>query len=305
MLTVRNILFARDFTSNSEEALPFALKLARLTGATLHAVFAEVVYGARFEHAAGTAEPEEDGGRGDAVVRALDAAEQVTVKHAVVRGVSAAPALLDYAYDHSIDLIVMGTHGRRGVRRMLLGSVAEEVVRGAPCPVLTIQGSEGARAAEVQKILVPVDFSKHARRALVHARSLADAFGGRLTLLHVIEEKLHPAFYGIALRSIYDADPFIEDKALAHLKKEFGAIGGQEEEADFVVRYGVAPGQILDVAAEISPDLIVMGTHGLTGLDRFLMGSVAEKVVRRAPCPVFTVKSFGKMLVPEPPQESA
>lgn len=299
MLTLRNILFARDFTSNSEEALPFALKLAQQSGATLHAVFAEVVYGARFERAAGHAEPDPQEPDGDAIMQALTDADGVAVKHAVVRGVSAAPALLDYAHERDIDLIVMGTHGRRGVRRMLMGSVAEEVVRGAPCPVLTVQPSEQPRNGTVSRILVPIDFSKHARRALLHARALAEQFGAKLLLLHVIEEKLHPAFYTIALQSIYDADPFIEDKALAQLKEEFAAAGGRDDEAEFVVLYGVAPGQILDVAAESQADLIVMGTHGLTGLDRFFMGSVAEKVVRRAPCPVFTVKSFGKMLVPE------
>src|SRR5690606_8769829 len=219
----------------------------------------------------------------------------------VVRGMAVAPALLRYAEEHDVDLVVMGTHGRRGIERAVIGSVAEEVVRHAACPVLTVrQRKEPPGEGRVTSVLVPVDFSSHSREALRYARELAASYEAGLTLLHVVEETLHPAFYGPALRSIYDAIPDIEDQAVPELERFFGETEGADVAARFVARPGRAASAIADHAEEEGHDLIVMATHGRTGVERFLMGSVAEKVVRRAPCPVFTVKSFGKSLLPPP-----
>ena len=299
MLKIKNILLAHDLTSSTDGAVALATQLARTTGATLHVVFADILYGAGADQAAhlsaGLAAGTDPSERLRAAV-GLDPLPLET-RYAVVRGIAPAPALLDYALSHEMDLIVMGTHGRRGLRRLMLGSVAEEVVRHAPCPVLTVPQHGGVKEDAVREILVPIDFSEHAFRALVHARALAESLQARLVLLHVVEDKLHPAFYGPALQSIYDVDPLIEEKAVAHLKREFEHAGGREGEADFVARYGVAPGVILDVAEARGVGLVVMGTHGLTALERFFVGSVTDKVVRAAPCPVFTVRSFGKMLV--------
>lgn len=299
MLSIHNIMFARDFTPSSDAALPFALKLARQSGATLHSVFAEVVYGARFEHASEQAQADAERLQ---ELPELDsaAAGAVEIKHAVVRGVSAAPALNEYAAEQQIDMIVMGTHGRRGIRRVLLGSVAEEVVRHAPCPVLTVRAGRDRKPAEVRRILVPMDFSQHSRSALLHASALAETFEAELLLLHVVHDRLHPAFYGVALQSVYDADPQVDEKALAQLEEEFARIGSAAPRAEYLVRAGVPASVILDVVDEKEVDLLVMGTHGLTGLERFFLGSVTEKVVRNAPCAVFTLKSFGKMLVDVP-----
>ena len=301
MLNLRHILLAHDLTSSSDAAVQYATRLARQAAATLPVVFADILYGSGSEQAAhlnvGVHASQDPAERLRAAVN-IDALG-FDARYAVVRGVSPAAALLGYAYDHDIDLIVTGTHRRQGLRRMMLGSVAEEVVRGAPCPVLTVPQRDQHAETPVRRILVPIDFSDHAYRALLHARALARQLDARLLLLHVIEDTFHPAFYGLALQSIYDVDPHIEEKALAHLKTVLERAGGAEAEADFVVRYGVAPAVVLDVAEELHADLIVMGTHGLTGLERFFLGSVTEKVVRGAQCPVFTVKSFGKMLIPE------
>ncbi len=307
MLRLRTILLAHDLTATASAATTYALRVARKTGATLHVVCADTLYGsppAQGAHAAsGTRAPESD--RWLEETLALDTSG-VETRYAFVRGLAPAPVLLDYARDNDIDLIVTGTRGRRGVSRVLIGSVAEEIVRHAPCPVLTVR--PGATAvASVSRILVPIDFSSHSVRALRHALAVADMFGASLTLLHAVENRLHPAFYGVALQSAYDADPFLDDKSIAQMKKVLAEAGGDEDAAEFVVRAGVAPGVILDVAREHEVDLIVMGTHGLTGMERFFMGSVAEKVLRNAPCPVFTLKSFGKMLVdaPEAPASGA
>lgn len=297
MLNIKHILLARDQSPSAEAAFPFALTLAERTGATLHVVFAEVLHGGSFDPEGLPVAAEEELRR--TTQQALEAqgtkSAALDIEHAVVRGVAAAPALLDYAAEHNIDLIVMGTHGRRGVRRFLMGSVAQEVVRLSFCPVLTVHQIEAPGALEA--ILVPIDFSEHSRKALQHAKALGLLLGARLDLLHVVEDKIHPAFYGLTVQSIYDIDPGLDEKVLTHLKAFYQQTEGPDTEVTFSVRAGHAVHEIVQFAEEESCGLLVMGTHGMTGLERFFLGSVTEKVVRRAPCPVFTIQSFGKSLV--------
>lgn len=319
MLNPDNILVARDFSDPAGEATRYALDLAARTGATLHTLYAEVLHGDPFrpseepstvldkirerlkrtteKHARGAYDP-----------------ESVRLVHAVERDIAAAPAILRYADEHNIDLVVLGTHGRRGVRRLALGSVAEEVVRRAPCPVLTVgkrrqeegeASASGNGAVSVRRALVPIDFSTHSREALRHAKALAALYDeAALDLFHVVEERLHPAFYGPAMRSIYDADPKIEEKAVEKLKEFYRTTDGPGGEASFSAGPGRAPRAIAERAQQEKANLIVMATHGRTGLERFSLGSVAEKVVRLAPCPVFTVKSFGKSPLRKPASEA-
>jgi nucleotide-binding universal stress UspA family protein len=213
------------------------------------------------------------------------------------RSISTAPAILDYANENDIDLIVMGTHGRRGLGHLLLVSVAEEVVRVASCPVLTIREHEEPTPIEaIEQILVPVDFSGHSKKALAYAKEMAATYNARLHLLHVIEDVKYPAFYMSGRLSYFDIVPEVEAKSREALKKFLEDAGMSEATADIHVIEGHAAGDIVKFAASHSIDLVVIATHGLTGLDHFLLGSVTEKVVRRAPCPVFTVKAFGKSL---------
>jgi nucleotide-binding universal stress UspA family protein len=224
--------------------------------------------------------------------------------------------ILNYADEHDIDLIVMGTRGRRSVHRTLLGSVAEEVVRRAEQPVLAVQrGEEDVRAVTppppIERILVPVDFSDHAREALRHAYALAALYDAGLDLLHVTEPDLHPAFYGDGLDETYDLEKEQKaEEALHAFYEEVTPPAGSEGKLldrstmEAHVAAGRPAAEILRFAEEQGSDLIVMSTHGLTGLQRFMMGSVAEKVVRHVSVPVFTVKAFGKSLV-EPPAEEA
>lgn len=183
-----------------------------------------------------------------------------------------------------------------------MGSAAEEVVRMASCPVIVTRRTE-AKTSEPHgqnAILVPVDFSRHARVALRHAKELAGLFNARLDLLHVVEEQLHPAFYNTGVFSIYDMIPNIEARAEEELETFFKETEGPEVAVAFHVRHGNAAHEVVGFARERVPIMIVMATHGLKGMEHFLLGSVAEKVVRLAACPVFTVKAFGKMLVPTP-----
>ncbi len=315
MLHLDNILLARDFSPISNQALRHGLDLARRTGATLHVLFAEVLHESPLgadEQPAPASDLEEIREQlrqdGNGAPLATDPTT-VQIEEAVVRDVAAAPAILNYADDHDIDLITLGTHGRRGVKRLLLGSVAEEVVRHADRPVLTVRGRENTHdqgAPSIDQILVPVDFSKHSRKALRTTQEMARVYGARIDALHVVEETLHPAFYVGGVKSIHDLDPKIEAKAQERLTEFVEATLEAETDRATHVRLGTAAPAIAEFVDENGIDMITIATHGQSSLDRFLLGSVTEKVVRHVGCPVLTVKAFGRSLVaPAPAAEAA
>ena len=209
---------------------------------------------------------------------------------------SAAGGILAYADEHDVDLIVLGTHGRRGVDRLLMGSVAEEVVRLSECPVLTVCGKkQPAPSREINRILVPMGLSDHTDALFAHARAIASTYDARLDLLHVIESAALPAVYGVE-QVLTDSDE-VRQRVQRALEQYVEAARKDDVEAHAFVREGNPAQVILDFIEEEPIDLVTIATHGRTGVKRLLMGSVAEKVVRMAACPVFTVKSFGKSLV--------
>lgn len=299
MTSLNTILVARDFSSISDQALHAAADLAERTGATLHVLFAEVLHESALGIRDDGPDPDTEARlRTDAEGNAVEEGRTVDVQTAIRRDVAAAPAILSYASDIDADVIVMGTHGRRGVRRMLLGSVAEEVVRRADRSVLTVRGTEDARVpTDVSRILVPVDFSDFSRDGLRVGRHWANLYGAALDVVHVIEETLPPAYYVGGVRSIDDVEPDVETKARAALREFANTTEGPEVDLDVHVRRGRAVEEIASLAEQV--DLVIAPTHGQTGLERFFLGSVTEKVIRHVTCPVLTVKSFGKPLLPE------
>lgn len=303
MIRIGKILFASDLTACSARALPLACDLAALAHAELHVVHVEAVGGADFGWPAAT---EDADGPLATRLRALVEEEcsrdrwasrtSISIRTAVLHDVAPAPALLHYALAHDIDLIVMGTHGRRGLSRLVVGSVANEVVRRAACPVLTASGRTPYDGT-LRSILVPVDFSVYAREALHHAKELAAFFGARIDLLHVIDVRVHPSFYNTGVFSIQDLMPDADRKARACLEHFCHETEGPVDAMHVEVVSGQAATEIVAYARSARSDLIVMSTHGLTGIEHLLIGSVTEHVVRMAPCPVLTVKAFGRSLV--------
>jgi nucleotide-binding universal stress UspA family protein len=183
------------------------------------------------------------------------------------------------ARDIDADLVVLGTHGRTGLGRLFLGSTAEEVVKTAPCPVLTVRLA--ADPPSIRHVLVPVDFSDYSLEALEYAVQVAKLFGAAVTLLHVLE----PASYGLDLTLSHAAD---ERKMRQRLEGRLADFAALLTAHGLSARHAIdagAPGEsIVAWAQEQRCDLIVMGTHGRRGLSHLVAGSVAQAVLRHARC---------------------
>ena len=204
-------------------------------------------------------------------------------------------AIVDFAETHEIDLICLGTHGRGGLSRMLLGSVAEKVVQHAPCPTLVVRRHEREFVQDnrdeprIRRILAPVDFSDASRVAADEATKLAAQFDAELHLLHVVEDS-SPGVSEIALA--YPVFQSFVHELVKSSQKQLDELTANNSGPTGTVRkvvIGAAIHKINDYADEHQMDLIVMGTHGRTGPVHWLLGSVAERVVRSAPCPVLVI----------------
>lgn len=304
MLNIKNILLPTDFSNCATQALEHALYLAKCCNATLH-IFHAIVLHQRDPHNPAFHFPDLQELQGklkktarermDGDLRASSESEKaVDVVMEEAWGISATGLILEYAEEHQIDLIVMGTHGRRGLGYMFLGSIAEEVVRKSPCPVFTVRESAKPRLPRnTEKILSPIDFSDHSIMAMLTAREVANLYNAGLQILHVIEETTHPAFYGIGREIVWGLRAEIVNRSQNELSRIFNEHKEPKVAWEFKIVAGHVANEILEYALHNSVDLIVLATHGLTGLKHFLLGSVAEKVIRRAPCPVITVKPFG------------
>lgn len=307
MITIQRILFPTDFSRCANQAFVQAVQLAKRHGAELHVLHAYVPYE---DHTSlltvVPAAPEVRPGATILTPPMLQVLEQqqaqtLRITQNVVRDISVGPVIIDYAREHEVDLIVMGTHGRRGIGHLFLGSVAEEIVRFAPCPVFTIRETmEPHEAGAFRKILVPVDFSKHAEQAVRYAKELAILYGAELQLLHIVEEQLHPALYATGRSSIFEFMPEIETTSVREIERMLMDSGGPEVQVEIHIREGRAARDIVKFAESHASDLIVIATHGLTGIEHLLLGSVTEKVVRFSRVPVFTVKPFGTSLLKSP-----
>ena len=295
MMSVDRILFPTDGSDAAGHARRHAQYLADHFDATLH-----VVHVTERDDKASTdvlgveaAEVLEDLHSIQTAALSLPVAR---VRERSVVSSTATGGILNYVVQYDIDLVVMGTHGRRGVRRLLLGSVAEEVVRKAPCPVVTVgRGAVPPERMEAGTLLLPVDFSEQRFRLLEHARELVPLYDMELTVLHVVQVRGLPDAYG---RPARESDSgLLADRAQTVLDEEVESLRESGFNVNIEVRTGPAAATILDMAAETEAALILIATHGRTGLERMLMGSVAETVIRQAPCPVFAVKSFGRSLV--------
>lgn len=204
---------------------------------------------------------------------------------------TAAETILEYASDFEVDVIVLGTHGRRGPRRLLMGSVTEEVVRRAMCPVLTVrQRNQAYSVGAIKSIFVPIDFSDASERILAVAEKMAHRTGASLTVMHVVDVEFFPT-YGLAWDTVPQIVQNLIDSSISKLNELVLALRNRGLKANWETDTGHAALVISEYAERNKIDLIILGTHGRSGFDRLMVGSVAEKVLRSAPCPTMVVNT--------------
>jgi len=283
-MSIHKILCPTDFSTGSQFAARVAGRIAKRHGAEI--VLAHVWdpgdYGLR-----GGAEDIVAKLRDHLAIEARSLAELTTTKvtSELATGVPwrELVALADRAH---ADLIVTGTHGRGAIARVLLGTVATRLVRHAPVPVLVAREREHVPA--FRHVLVPVDFSEDSRVAVELASSYVE-LGGSITLVHVIEM---PLTYGGSPTEL--GAQILERDA----QRQLGAWADELRAKVGVtvatlMRFGPVAAEILDLLGAGEFDLAVTGSHGRTGLKRALLGSVAEKVVRHAPCAILVARTRG------------
>jgi nucleotide-binding universal stress UspA family protein len=259
MSIFHRILFAGDLSERSRAAFGAACSRARESGAHLHVL--NVV-----ETRAHCKEAEDE-------LRAFYRAAPALAVDYLVRCGNEPDAILRAADEVGADLIVVGTHGRTGLDRLLCGSVAESVLQRSSRPVLVVRQTDVSRTEKpIRIVLHPTSFSVRSRPALGVAWALARSHRARLVLLHAGPGDRGP-----------------ERAELARLKEQSDR-AGLEVSVETRFGQGEPVTEILRAARDLGCDLIVLGLHSRTGLDRRMTGSVAELVIREAPCPTLIIK---------------
>ncbi len=296
----KKILHPTDFSDVSLQAFDQAVALALRYGAKLQLLHAVVLYeydkmtadrGVKKLNEAYDSLRTELKNQMEEIVEQSDIASgmcSLTVK----RGFSAGEVIIDKAEESGSDLIVMGTHGHSPLRHFFLGSVAEQVVRYAPCPVMVLGRMEDA-PGHFENILLPVDFSDASHKAADVALELAGKHKARLHLLHVYQDVVPPVYY-VYSEKAFEWDPKLKKRGEEALAKFMARHSAQGVEMATHLVEGRVSRSIVEVSNKEPIDLIVMGTAGLTGVHHFILGSVTEKVLRKADVPVLTVRAAPK-----------
>jgi nucleotide-binding universal stress UspA family protein len=301
MIEIRRILCPVDFSDHSRRALDHAVAIARWYESTVTVLYvfspapvADVGPGpVAFEPIVLT---DIDRGQLLSDVKAFadtESAADVRID-AVVREGNAAGEILEHATSMKADLLIIGTHGRSGFERLLLGSVAEKVLRRATCPVMTIPrrlpDAVPAGPVVYRRILCPVDFSESSLHALKYAISLAQEADGQLTVLHVVAHEFEYT-PGIECAGMTVGD-FLKERedALQRQLQEVVARAPEFCRAESLLTHGKPWREVLRVAEEKPSDLIVMGVQGRGAADLLFFGSTTQHVVREASCPVLTLR---------------
>jgi nucleotide-binding universal stress UspA family protein len=300
-LLLKNVLFATDFSATSEAAFPYATAVCRHFGSILHTAHVlsdtsllMMTGGVDYVSMSTIYE--------DAHTETKEKLEQISgrlegIPHRnYVRHGQVWKNLAEIVEENEIDLIVLGTHGRTGVGKLLLGSVAEDILRHAPCPVLTVGPKVSGRAKlpefqnrgrdlaplelELRQILFATNFTQNSALIAQEAISLAEEFRARLTLLHVIEDYTQlgtrPGPIEDGIRQLHDLIP--KDSALQYLPES-------------LLEFGSPADCILTAAAEREADMIVLGarTSAEVGTTH-LPWSTAHHVIAQVHCPVLTIR---------------
>ncbi len=282
MVEIARILCPMDFSDASKQALAHALVLAGWYGAALTILHVRPDGEAidAFERRT----------REDELAHLAAGTPDVVISVRLESG-QTVPTIVDGAASLDASLIVMGAHGTNGLARLLLGSVTDDVLRKAGCPVLVVPPCAGATSTvPFTRLLCPVDFSPASRTGLALALSLAQEADADLTLLHVLD--LPPE------NELITSGPFARPEDREQRARDASIALNCLIPGDLrlsrppvtMVALGKPYREILRVAAEQSVDLVVSGVHDRRLLDLLIFGSTTNQIIRRAPCPVLSVR---------------
>jgi len=299
MTAIRRILCATDLSAASEPAWEEAERLAALLKAELRLLHVVPVVPVPLE---GYFPPDlyqevMEGGEREArerLERLLgDRGDRsLAVTPRIERGAPAA-RILAVAAEESADLLVLGTHGRTGLDRLVLGSVVDRVTRTAPCPVVTVRVGRAAPGSRpLARLCYATDFSPTARAAWPYAVALAEAAGATVDLLHVTPQPVPDRL--LSLEALGRMARLLREQGEAQAAEFLADCPLARERVHAAIVSGDPAEQILHWVEARSTDLVVMGTHGWSGLVRWMLGSVAHHVIQLAPCPVLTVGPQGR-----------
>jgi nucleotide-binding universal stress UspA family protein len=295
MTTINRILYATDLSSTSEPAWDEARRLGRLFDAEillLHVVtppltfpvegyFPPELYEELLRNARRDAE------KGFARLLGSVTGSGLKVRIHLEDGPPAS-RILEVATQEAVDLLVVGTHSRTGLQRAMLGSIADGMVRQATCPVLTVRPlPERAPRREIRRICYATDFSPTARAAWPWVVAIAKAAGAEVELVHVMFEPVPDRH--LPAEAIGRMAQLLHEQGQAEVERFLEGSTLPRERIHVRLSPGAPGEQIVHRAQEQAADLIVMGTHGWSGIVRWMLGSVAHYVIQTAPCPVLTI----------------
>lgn len=291
--SIHDIIVPTDFSKLSDAAVNSAAQLARDRDATLHLLhvvrlpFVHTTYDVNVPQFVWDGLRDEVHAQMDSVRERLTSLGIDRVERLISENLQPAEFIAKHARELDADLVVMATHGRKGLTHAFLGSIAEKVLRTCPKPVLAVRQA-GLSEHGIRRVLVATDFSPHSDRAKALAASLAGSSNATIDLVHVLEEA--PEY---AIRVTPEIAEF-EAQARARTHERLEAAGADLQKSGIEVRThlrkGYPPEVISQLATDCESDLIVMGTHGHRGFDRLSLGSVAERTLRLAGCPVLTTR---------------
>jgi len=294
---LKRIICATDFSDLSNRAIPFAVSLAKEFSTKLYfchviglpstAIYGEILLDPTEQQDKAVRYAQEQLG-------SLIDPQQVEWEALIATG-HTADEISRLAASKSADLVIAATHGRSGLKRFLLGSVTERLMRILPCPLLIIPGPAPDAFTVVdqplrfKRILIGCDFSPDAALAFQHGLSLAQEFQSELYLVHVIEKPAYPIPVNKTTETGDDSQPVMQH----HLKEKLAALIPPEAlnwcSPNMVLLEGQPDEELTRYAVSQDIDLIVLGVRGQGLVEKLFVGSTTDRVVRRAPCPVLSV----------------
>jgi len=290
---IKNIIVPTDFSEFSDIAERSAVALAAKDGATIHLLnvirlpFVHTTYDLNVPEAIWEGLRKVTRERMTETRIKLEKLGAADVRELVSESLQPAEAVVKLAKELDAEIVVMATHGHKGLRHAMLGSVAEKTARLSPIPVLSIKGF-GMTDAPVQRILFATDFSSHSKHALSLVVSFAERFGARVDVLHVLDESADVIRHMSSEIAAFEKEARVV--ADEHLKAAGAELASHGLTVETHLRKGSPVDVIIDEANRLRSKVIVMGTHGHTGFAHVVMGSIAERTLRLAPCSVLTTR---------------